>query len=240
MSTIVIVHGAFGGGWEWREVADIFRGRGHIVFTPTLTGLGERIHLATPDIGLETHIQDIVNLLHYEALDQVTLVGQSYGGMVITAVADQVSERLDQLVYFNALVPQHGQSVRDLSPHAFWQRVTEAMQRAGETWRIPVPPFEDDPEIAAFARGRYTPMPLRAMTDAISLGAQPVSLPRTYVWSTQDQTGLPGIPDLMRPFAERARAQPGWRLEVLEAIPDAYIQQPELVAGVLDAAARRL
>jgi hypothetical protein len=88
-------------------------------------------------------------------------------------------------------------------------------------------------------RGRYVPTPLQVMTERLQLGSPPVSLPRTYVWSTRDQAGLPGIPDLMRPFAERAAHDLGWRLEVLDAIPDAYILEPELVADLFDAAARR-
>src|SRR5262245_10155843 len=88
MATFVIVHGAFGGGWEWRGVATLLRARGHEVFRPSLTGYGERAHLATPEVGLETHIQDIVNVLRYEDLADVMLATQSYGGMVGTGVAD--------------------------------------------------------------------------------------------------------------------------------------------------------
>jgi pimeloyl-ACP methyl ester carboxylesterase len=118
MATFVIVHGAFGGGWEWREVASLLRARGHAVFTPSLTGFAERIHLASPQTGLETHIQDILNLLIFEDLHQVILACQSYGGMVVTAVADRMSERLAHLIYLNALVPEDGQSVFDLLPPA--------------------------------------------------------------------------------------------------------------------------
>ena len=105
MATFVIVHGSFGGGWEWREVASLLRARGHDVFTPSLTGFAERVHLATPQTGLATHIQDILNLLRYEDLHRVILACQSYGGMVVTAVADRMPERLAHLVYLNALVP---------------------------------------------------------------------------------------------------------------------------------------
>src|ERR1051325_5380741 len=137
MATIVIVHGAFGGGWEWSAVAALLRARGHEVFTPTLTGFGERVHLATPETRLETHIQDILNVLRYEDLHQVVLTGQSYGGMVITGVADRAPERVTHLVYLNALVPQNGESVFDLSPPAFRQRLEEAAQTSGAGWCIP-------------------------------------------------------------------------------------------------------
>ncbi len=238
MATMVIVHGAFGGGWGWREVAALLRARGHDVFTPSLTGFGERAHLATPETSLETHIQDILNLLRYEDLHQVVLACQSYGGMVATGVADRMPERLAHLVYLNALVPEDGQSVFDLTPPAFRQRCEEAARRAGEGWRIPVPAFEDDPRIAAFARGRYVATPLRPFTEPIRLGPAPDGVRRTYIWCTEDQEGLSGVADLMRPFAERARRDPRWRFRVLNAIPDAYIQMPETVADLFDEAAR--
>ena len=110
MATFVIVHGAFGGGWQWGQVSALLRARGHEVYTPSLTGFGERVHLATPETGLETHIQDIVNVIRYEDLDRVVLACQSYGGMVVTGVADRAPERLAHLIYLNALVPQDGQA----------------------------------------------------------------------------------------------------------------------------------
>ena len=173
MATFVIVHGAFGGGWQWREVAALLRARGHDVFTPSLTGFGERVHLATPETGLETHIQDILNVLRYEDLHQVVLACQSYGGMVVTGVADRMPERLAHLVYLNALVPEDGQSAFDLLPPAMRQRFEEAARTAGEGWRIPVPPLEDDPRIAAFARGRHVPSLLRMFAEPIRLGPPP-------------------------------------------------------------------
>jgi len=111
MATYVLCHGAHGGGWQWRTTADLLRSQGHVVFTPTLTGLGERVHLLQPDISLETHITDIVNVFGYEQLEQVILVGHSYGGVVITGVADRIPERIAQLVYLDALVPHDGQSI---------------------------------------------------------------------------------------------------------------------------------
>ena len=113
MATFVLVHGGWAGGWQWREVAGLLRAAGHEVFTPTLTGLGERVHLANPDIGLDTHIQDILMVLEYEELRDVILVGYSYSGMVITGVAELAPERISQLIYLDAFVPQDGQSMLD-------------------------------------------------------------------------------------------------------------------------------
>src|SRR5215211_1043953 len=116
MATFVLVAGAWHGGWCWRKVTPLLRAAGHEVFAPTLTGLGERSHLAHPDVGLTTHIQDIVNLLEYEDLNDVVLVGHSYSGMVITGVAEQVPGRLAHLVYLDAFVPENGQALVDLLP----------------------------------------------------------------------------------------------------------------------------
>jgi pimeloyl-ACP methyl ester carboxylesterase len=114
MATYVIVHGAYGGAWSWnRLVTPLPRQAGHTVFAATLTGLGERDHLAPPEVGLSLHIEDVVNLLVHEDLSEGLLVGHSHGGMVITGVADRVPERLAQLVYLDAAMPADGQAVVD-------------------------------------------------------------------------------------------------------------------------------
>lgn len=106
--TFVLVHGTWHGGWVWRDVRRLLRERGHRVFTPTCTGCGERVHLTGPDVGLETHIRDIVNVIEYEELDDVVLVGHSFAGMTITGVADRLRERIRRVVFFDALVPRPG------------------------------------------------------------------------------------------------------------------------------------
>src|SRR5690242_2869175 len=105
MATYVLVPGAWLGGWCWQRVTPLLRAAGHEVYTPTLTGLGERVHLGSPETDLDTHIQDIVNVLVYEDLRDVVLLGHSYSGMVVTGVADRVPDRLSQLVYLDAIVP---------------------------------------------------------------------------------------------------------------------------------------
>ena len=111
--TFVLVHGAWHGGWCWRFVRDLLEKSGHRVHAPSLTGLGERKHLARPDIDLDTHIADIVSLLEMEDLSDVVLVGHSYGGMVITGVADRAPERIGRLVYLDAFVPEDGKCTLD-------------------------------------------------------------------------------------------------------------------------------
>jgi pimeloyl-ACP methyl ester carboxylesterase len=116
MTTFVLVHPAWFGGWCWRKVAPILRAHGHEVFTPTLTGLGERAHLASGEVGLDTHVEDIASVVEYEDLHEIILVGNSSGGVVITGVADRMPERIAHVVYVDAFVPQDGQSMLDNRP----------------------------------------------------------------------------------------------------------------------------
>ncbi|HEY8741909.1 MAG TPA: alpha/beta hydrolase, partial [Chloroflexota bacterium] len=116
MAVYVTVSGSHGGAWGLTQLRAAIRAAGHELVATTLTGLGERVHLARPDINLDTHIQDVVNVLSYEDLQQAVLVGSSYGGMVITGVADRVPERLAHVVYVDAMVPRDGEAVADLFP----------------------------------------------------------------------------------------------------------------------------
>jgi pimeloyl-ACP methyl ester carboxylesterase len=137
VAPFVLIHGAYFGGWSWRWVVPYLRDAGHDVYAPSLTGVGERVHLAGPQVDLETHITDVVNLLHYEDVTGVVLVGWSYGGMIVAGVADRVPERIAQIIYFDADVPRDGDTSSPPSLHAD----KEAQARAlGDGWRYP-PPF---------------------------------------------------------------------------------------------------
>ena len=118
MATYVLVHGSGSGGWIFGPVARILRAAGHEVFTPTLTGMGERAHLLGPAVDLNLHIQDVVNVLDFENLRDVILAGHSYSGMVITGVADRAPDRIGQLVYMDATIPRNGESQADVIPEA--------------------------------------------------------------------------------------------------------------------------
>jgi pimeloyl-ACP methyl ester carboxylesterase len=134
MATFVLVHGAFVGGWCWRWVADELRAAGHDVLTPTLTGHGQRAHLAGPEIGLDTHIQDVVNVLICDDLSDVVLVGWSYGGMVVAGVADRSPERISRVVFLDSDVPKNGETSVPPSQHDI--RV-ELAREHGDGWRVP-------------------------------------------------------------------------------------------------------
>src|SRR5579864_6960902 len=131
MATYVLVHGAWGGSYNWRKLRPMLQAAGHTVFNPSLTGLGERAHLASPSVNLSTHIQDVCNALFYEDLTDVILVGHSYGGMVVTGVADRMPERIKHLVFLDAFVPGDGQSLRDLAANP-----NNATPDTGD-WRVP-------------------------------------------------------------------------------------------------------
>ena len=137
MATFVLVHPAWFGGWCWRKVTPLLRARGHDVHTPTLTGLGERAHLACPEIGLGTHIEDAVNVLRYQDLSDVILVGISSGRMVISGVADRLPQRIARLVYLDAVVPEEGQCLLDLIPPDRRAAMEALVEAEGNGWLLP-------------------------------------------------------------------------------------------------------
>jgi pimeloyl-ACP methyl ester carboxylesterase len=189
MATFVIVHGAWSGGHAWRWVRPLLRSGGHEVFTPALTGLGERSHLASAQADLETHVRDVIGVLEYEDLGEVVLVGHSYGGMVITGVTDRVPERLAQLVYLDAEVPMDGQSELDVLPPEERAGYEEAARSKGQGWRIPPPlpePLPDDLDpTVRWVMVRMVPQPLATFAQPLRLtnpAAPEVS--RAYVLCT--------------------------------------------------------
>jgi pimeloyl-ACP methyl ester carboxylesterase len=140
MTTFVIVHGAWGGGWEWSPVADILRRHGHRAFTPTLTGMGERAHLSHGEaVGLGTHIDDIVAVLEFERLGDVVLCGASYGGLPATGAADRAADRIRLLVYIDGLVPVPGRPAVDQFPARFADMIRDGIAEHGSAWRVPMP-----------------------------------------------------------------------------------------------------
>src|SRR6185503_3245717 len=146
--TIVIVHGAWGGAWAFKKVEAMLREKGFNVYRPQLTGQGDRVHLARPDIGLATHIDDVVNAILYEDLHDIVLVGHSYGGMVITGVADRVPDRIKRLVYLDAMVPNDGESVSTMfrDGGAFIKQMTQGDYVVPRWVKPDQPPPHDVPQ----------------------------------------------------------------------------------------------
>jgi pimeloyl-ACP methyl ester carboxylesterase len=189
MARFVLVHGGAHGGWCWHKVAPLLRAAGHEVYTPTLTGLGERIHLRSPETGLDTHVTDVANLLLFEDLADVILVGHSYGGMVTMGVADRLPGRIAELVFLDAAIPRNGQALVDWSP-ALQQLAAEDMRVVEGVELVLWPDSPSfaiygvtDPELSAWLKARLTPHPWKCFTDPLHLEneAAILALPRTNI-----------------------------------------------------------
>lgn len=230
MAVFVVAHGAWTGGWFWKKLRPLLQAEGHAVFTPTYTGVGERAHLAHPDIDLDHHINDVLQLLRFEDLRDVVLVGHSYGGMVATGVADRAPERIAQLVYIDAFVPRDGDSALSLVPAEHRQRMLDATAAGSDGWRLPPNPMPPDssPEDTAWAVPRRLPQPIKTFTQPLVLTGAVDQLPRSYVYCTRFGPG-----DGFRPFAQRAQREPGWRYAELDASHNPQVTMPETLARLL-------
>ena len=231
MAVFVVAHGAWSSGWAWQKVRPLMRQRGHEFWTPSYTGLGERSHLANPEIDLELHIQDVVNVLEYEDLDDVVLVGHSYGGMVATGVADRAAPRLQQLVYLDAFVPRDGQSLHDLVPP---EHVAHQRDHAIDGWKVqptPVPP-DTSADDKVWIEARRMPQPIKTLTQKLNLKNGETKLPRSYIYCTKKAPG-----DVFVQFAERAKKE-GWPYFELAASHSPNVTAPAALADVLDKIAK--
>lgn len=234
MATFVLIHGAWHGGWCWARVAPLLRAAGHAVYAPTLTGLGERSHLLTPAVNLDTHARDVANVLEFEDLEATVLVGHSYGGLVVSAAAELVPERIARLVYLDAFVANDGECLMDLFPPGAGAATLARAEAEGDGWRSPplderVPFGVRDPADAAWVRGKLTDHPVATWLQPVRLTSPAAgALPRAFIECTG--TGWFGK------FAERARAA-GWQYTALLTGHDAMITAPkELARRLVDLA----
>ncbi|HVV93795.1 MAG TPA: alpha/beta hydrolase family protein [Hyphomicrobiales bacterium] len=232
MTTFVLVQGAFEGGWYWKPVATLLERQGHTVFRQSLTGLGERSHLLSRSIDLETHIADVTSLIRYERLDGVTLVGHSYGGMVVTGVADRMAERIGALIYLDAALPESGQSMFDLILPARREAMLAAAAAAGEGWTVPCPPVTswgiEDAEQAAEMEALVGPHPLACFTQKLALAGNHLSIRRmAYVLASRYR------PSPFERIAAWARATPGWESHELPTHHFPMLSMPAEVCGIL-------
>jgi pimeloyl-ACP methyl ester carboxylesterase len=227
MATFVLIHGAWHGGWCWKIVARALRRAGHEVYAPSLTGLGERKHLASRDIDLATHTQDVVGLLEMEDLAHVILVGHSYGGMVVTGAADRMPERIAHLVYLDAFVPQNGKCLLD---YVVPERAARMKEEGERTGMVTPPPMSlwglTRPEHLAFAGPREVPQPYATLSQRIRLVNQ-ARIPRTFIYCSSPATGS------FDSFAAQYRNDPAWRFHELKTGHDAMLLMPEAVTQIL-------
>jgi len=228
MRTYVLVHGAWGGNHSWRDFAPLLWARGHEVFCPSLTGLGERIHLGRPETDLSIHIQDVVNCIEYQDLHDIVLVGHSYGGMVITGVADRMSERISHMVYEDAFLPRDGESC--------WtpEQVTRSLGENG--WGIV---RSGPPPVAPRGQGReyrFSPQPRRTFEEPVRLSKplEQFTFSRTYVKAGGNPR--PAESERQGAFWEasaRTSADPAWRYYELPCGHGIHREMPQEFLGIL-------
>ncbi len=234
MATFVLIHPAWFGGWCWKKIVPLLRAAGHIVHTPTLTGLGERAHLAAPQIGLGTHIDDVVNALTYEGLERVILVGTSSAGSVITAVADRVPKRIDQLVYLDAFVPRDGHSILEMVSPDRRPAMEALVQSEGDGWLLPrfaAIPWEQfvraawevtDEADLQWALPRLCPTPFGHFTQPVQLRLSDDDMPpRVYIRCRR--WPHPGFDS----YAAQAQVSSGWSFTELDNAHLPYITAPQ-------------
>jgi pimeloyl-ACP methyl ester carboxylesterase len=231
--TFVLVHGSSAGGWCYRRVADILEKQGHKVFAPTLTGLGERSHLMSGMITLDTHIADVVNVIRWESLDGFVLVGHSYGGWIISGAAEQVEKKIASIVFLDAFMPENGQRVLDTNSPRSRAEIEEAMKRAEVSRPAPHPSvWKVNEKDRPWVQEKFTAQPIGVAFTPIRLtGARDRVPKKTYVRATGYDN-----PNFERAYA-KVKADPSWRTFEMPCGHEVMIDMPERTAEVLLAAA---
>jgi pimeloyl-ACP methyl ester carboxylesterase len=238
MATFVLVHGAWHGGWCYKRTAGYLRAAGHEVYTPTLTGLGERAHLMSRAINLDTHLEDIVGVIRCEELSDIVLCGHSYGGLVITGVAEKVPDCIRSLVYLDAIVPENGESLFDLVPPETSAAFREdALQNGDGYLMTPVPAaiFNVNPRDAAWVDRMCVKHPLVCFEQKISLAGAAKRIPkRTYIlapqWAPPAEMGGRSPFELI---AERLKRDSAWRSISVPCGHDVMVDMPKELADLL-------
>jgi pimeloyl-ACP methyl ester carboxylesterase len=234
--TYVLVHGAWHGGWCWARVAPRLRDAGHVVHTPSLTGLGDRDHLFAAGVGLATHVEDVLRLIEAEEPEgELVLVGHSYGGNVVSGVADVLRERITHCVFLDAVVPPSGTTSwrwADFNTPQDRERRLAAVAELGAGVALPAPAPDvfavNDPADAAWLRRRLRPMPIGTYLGRIELRAGGSDgLPRTYVAAAAPPFAS------MRPVIDRIRTDPSWRFCSLDTGHDMMVTAPGPLTDLL-------
>ncbi|MEG3168010.1 alpha/beta hydrolase family protein [Sphingomonas sp. LB3N6] len=231
--TFVLIHGAWHGGWCWRDVAALLRAQGHRVYTPSLTGLADRSHLLSSSLTLQTHIDDIVNLFKWEDIDDAVLVAHSYGGWPVSGAVETIGDKVNSIVFLDAFLPDNGQRVIDLNAPQFQQALKEAIAR-GEAGR-PVPPVKGfgikDLAKAAWVQSKMTPQPTGvAMQPIVLSGARERIAKKTYVRAV----GY-AMPTFDR-YLAHAQQDPSWKaipLAPSECGHDVMVDIPDKLSKIL-------
>lgn len=229
MATYMLVHGAWSGAHGFRLVRPHLQAAGHQVFTPSLTGIGERVHLVSPQVNLTTHIRDVVNQILYEDLTDIVLLGFSYGGFVVTGALEHVATRVRHLVYLDAFVPDDGDTLAGLTGGP-----TPPAMAVGDAWLVPpVARQFDDPAEAEFSTARRTPHPVGCFTEPVRL-ARPIEeypFARTYIRATAEEPG--SAPAAFDAAAARALESPAWTYREIDTSHLVPVNRPVELAEIL-------
>ena len=226
--TFLVCHGAWSAGWAWKKMHPLMQVAGHRLITPSYTGLGERAHLAHPAIDLNSHIEDMLAVIRYEDLRDFVLIGHSYGGMVATGVADRARDKVKQLIYIDAFVPEGGQSLLDLNEAA--RARMQELAKSGDGWRVPPNPTPPDtsPEDVDWLSERRGHMPIKCFEQKLKLSA-PLSLPRAYIYATRITPA-----DTFGPFAKMTKNNPAWRYFEIDASHAPNVTAPHALMALLE------
>jgi pimeloyl-ACP methyl ester carboxylesterase len=227
--TFVLVHGTWHGGWCWRRVADQLQSKGHKVFAPSLTGVADRSHLLTKDVNLTTHVNDVANLIRWEDLRDVVLVGHSSAGFVITQAAEQIGAQVASIVYLDAFVPQVGDSLISLANPGPRKALEEAVAR-GDLVAKPVPAaaFNVNEKDRAWVDGKCTPHPLAAVVEKVTAaGAHEKIARKTYIRATGFKS--PVFDETLA----KMKTAPGWKTYEVASGHDVMVDQPDRLAEIL-------
>lgn len=234
MATFVLVHGAWAGSIVWRPIEQRLRKAGHEVLRPTLTGVGERKHLLNRGIDLETHIEDVLGVIDYEDLSGFVLVGHSYGGMVVTGVADRVPDKIASLVYLDAFVPENGQSLFGLVPAEAPRPDQPAVPAAEDYLTPPLPPDafgQPSEEVLDFFDRKTAAQPTACFTQPIELsGGIDRIEKKTYIYANDPH------PTTFTPFYEKLKNEPGWTVHTLPCTHMVQMTMPDDLTELLIAA----
>jgi len=229
MTTFVLVHGSWHGGWVWGRVADRLEAQGHRVYRPTLTGIGERSHLLRADITLTTHITDIVNVFRFEQLSDVVLCGHSYAGFVVSGVAEQVEPEIGSIVFLDSFLPNNGESVLETTP----PDVRAAIERALQRGEIGIPPrsadaFGVNEKDRAWIDAMLRPHPIGAYREKLALtGSRERIAKKTYIRAPSYAVAA------FDTALARAKADPSWRTYEVPCGHDVMVDMPERLTEIL-------
>jgi pimeloyl-ACP methyl ester carboxylesterase len=235
MTTFVLVHGAWNGAHGFTKVRRLLRAAGHEVFTPSLTGLGERSHLSSPQVNLTTHVLDVSNQILYEDLHDIVLLGFSYGGFVVTGALEHIADRVSHLVYLDAFVPNNGETLMGLVNGL--SRLPFAL---GQSWQLPITPrVLDRQDDTDWIRARSSPQPLQCFTEPVYLAKPLDAFPftRTYIKATRNPPDDVAEP-VFAATGNRLKASPAWRYDEIATSHMVATNQPEALVKVLTEVSR--